>query len=192
MSDSNEVDSHSLHFRQDGIFYPYVGSLLTAITSLFAIADPNSTLRFGPEDRIQISGIKTSSRSVSAHEVQQHVLNQSLPHDDYCSNLCVMLTNTAYAVAEPYGDKGPVFEFFRHIRNASAHGNRFNFYPKQPARPAVWRGVRIDHSVTGVTHPLHGAVCFGQFFGFADILELLWDVEQLILPRIKTATLTPL
>jgi hypothetical protein len=179
---------YSFEFRQDGIFHPYVGSLLTAITSLFVIADPERPIKFDPQDRIHISGVLTSSRSISAHEVQQHVLNQDLPHDYYCTNLCIMLTNTAYAVAEPYNDKGPVFEFFRHLRNASSHGNRFNFHPKEPSRLAAWRNASIDHTKRGKDNPLYGTVCFGQYFGFADILDLLWDVEQLILPQIRPAS----
>jgi hypothetical protein len=38
-----------------------------------------------------------------------------------------MLAVTAYAAVEDRNDRSPEFEFFRHIRNASAHGNRFNF-----------------------------------------------------------------
>jgi hypothetical protein len=42
----------------------------------------------------------------------------------------------------------------------------------------------FDHTLKGTANPFYGQPCFGHYFGFIDVLELLWDVEQLILPRL--------
>ena len=71
----------------------------------------------------------------------------------------------------------------RHVRNAGSRGKRFNFRPKEPARPAAWLGVKLDHTLKGTANPLYSCPCFGYYLGFIDILELLWDVEQVVLPQ---------
>jgi hypothetical protein len=171
----------SLEFRQEGVFFPFVGSFLTAIASLPAITDPANPLQFRPEDSIELQGVVTQPRSIKPFEIHRNVIDGHLQHDYYCANLCIMLANTAYEAAKPYNDQSPVFEFFRHIRNAGSHGNRFYFTAREPVQPAIWRTAVIDHTIKGTSNPLYDTACFGLFLGFVDILELLWDVEQLIL-----------
>lgn len=176
--------SPALEFHQAGIFYPYVGSFLVALASLPAIMDPNNPAKWAPGDRIELMGVQTPAREISPYEIHRQVIGKNLPHEYYCTNLCVMLTNTAYEAARDYNDRSPLFEFFRHLRNARSHRNRFNFSVTEPARPALWRTVTFDHMRKGEANPFYGQPCFGHYFGFNDILELLWDVEQLILPRL--------
>lgn len=38
-----------------------------------------------------------------------------------------------------YFNKTPELEFLRHVRNAVAHGIRFNLRPDEPRRPARFR-----------------------------------------------------
>jgi hypothetical protein len=162
-----------------------VGSLLVALASLPAIIDPSNPLGWRPEDRIELSGIQTASREIHPYEIHREVVENKLSHESYCTNLCIMLTNTAYEAVKSYDDKSPVFEFFRHIRNASSHRNQFNFTANEPARPAAWRGLHFDVNLKGKDNPYYGFQCFGQHLSFIDILELLWDVEQLIVPKIN-------
>ena len=89
-----------------------------------------------------------------------------------------MLLTTAYAAVEHEKDLSPEFEFFRHLRNAASHGNRFFFAKREPERPASWRGLAIAESHTGSRNPLHGIKCVGTFLGSADVILLLWDIEQ--------------
>jgi hypothetical protein len=177
--------SSALEFHPTGVFYPYVGSFLVALASLPAIIDPSNPANWAPEDRMELLGVQTPAREISPYEIHRQVIEKNLPHEYYCTNLCIMLTNTAYEAVKDYNDRSPIFEFFRHLRNASSHGNRFNFHPTEPARPALWRSLEFDHRVKGAANPFYGQPCFGHYFGFIDVLELLWDVEQLILPRLK-------
>jgi hypothetical protein len=181
----------NLEFHSTGVFYPYVGSFLVALASLPAIIDASNPVKWAPEDRIELLGVQTPAREISPYEIHRQVVEKNLPHEYYCTNLCIMLTNTAYEAARGYNDRSPVFEFFRHLRNTSSHGNRLNFFNTEPARPAVWRALKFDHTRKGATNPLYGQPCFGHYFGFIDILELLWDVEQLIQPQVRPPTGSP-
>jgi hypothetical protein len=91
-----------------------------------------------------------------------------------------MLANTAYEAVKDRNDRSPEFEFFRHVRNASSHRNQFCFRSDEPSRSAAWRTVAIDHSRQGSDNPLQGAQCFGAYLDVADLLDLLWDIEQRI------------
>lgn len=66
----------------------------------------------------------------------------------------------------------PEFEFFRHIRNAISHGNRFTFSQHEPSRPASFKGKVIDHSLQGTE-----CVLF-TFIGIGDILDLLDHIRD--------------
>jgi hypothetical protein len=100
--------------------------------------------------------------------------------------LCTMLTNAAYESVKAQNDHSPEFEFFRHLRNASSHGNRFTFLPGEPRRPASWRGIGFDHTLKGASNPLHDSPCFGPLYGPADLIDLLFDIEQKLLNKSDT------
>lgn len=92
-----------------------------------------------------------------------------------------MLANTAYESVKHFNDGSEIFEFFRHIRNASSHLNVFQLNHKEPANPAKWRSATIDHNLKGDVNTLQNQSCFGYFRGGADILELLMDIEKNII-----------
>jgi len=96
------------------------------------------------------------------------------------AHLSVMLINTAYASvsAQNVKNRSELFEFFRHLRNASSHGNEFNFKSKEPSRPAEWRGKRIDETKKASANPLFGTACFSDYIAPSDAILLLWDIEQ--------------
>ena len=50
----------------------------------------------------------------------------------------------------------PVFEVFRHVRNAASHGNAWYFTPHEPAAHGEWKGIVIDETLKGDNNPLQG------------------------------------
>jgi hypothetical protein len=71
---------------------------------------------------------------------------------------------------------GPVREFFRHCRNAAAHGGRFHFDRDEPRRPSEWRGKCVERPLQG--SPLFPVPPDRGFLGIGDVLHLLHDVEK--------------
>jgi hypothetical protein len=94
------------------------------------------------------------------------------------TSFCMMLMISAYESNKNKFDKSPLYEFFRHIRNASAHNNRFFFLSHEPKRPAKWRNLYIDDKKKGKDNPLFGKDCFFNFLGPADSILLLNEVEK--------------
>src|SRR5436309_2282113 len=80
-----------------------------------------------PKDYIVLKGIVASDRHFMPHEVRQAALAGHISKDDYIGTVCLMLVNTAYESVKDQNDHSPEFEFFRHIRNACSHLNRFWF-----------------------------------------------------------------
>lgn len=167
-------------FRVDGPFFPYVGSILTAMASSLAMIDNDNPLQFNDADMMGIGGVKVERMHLSLLQIYQSANSGFFPQKEYWTHLGVMLSITAYEAIRLRSIQTPTVEYLRHIRNASSHGNRFNLTANEPARPAVWRGHVIDHSLKGDANPLQGKQCFGEYFWIADILQLLWDVEQQI------------
>jgi len=68
------------------------------------------------------------------------------------------------------------FEFFRHVRNACSHGNKFNVNRSKrlwdnPQYKAEWNGIKIDLS-------LDGKECFFSFLTLGDAMQLLEFVRD--------------
>lgn len=83
----------------------------------------------------------------------------------------------------------PVVQFFRHVRNAVSHDNRFNIEinnhkivnkaTKVLLRKAKWRGVEI-------TPAMHDTVLFWDFMEVADPIWLVSDVSTLLQTTTRT------
>jgi len=74
--------------------------------------------------------------------------------------------------------KDATWEFFRHCRNAAAHGNRFGLSHGEPRHRAEWDGIVIDRAMHGkamLGSPSDNALLFP-----GDALLMLHDVEVLI------------
>jgi len=89
-----------------------------------------------------------------------------------------------------YFDHAPVLELVYHLRNAVAHGNRFNITPKGRDRlkryPAHNRSAPVKSpvgTVFEITPSLSGPLLF-DFMGPGDVLDLLQAVE-VYLTRIR-------
>lgn len=64
----------------------------------------------------------------------------------------------------------PLLEFARHLRNASAHGDRWHFQHGEPRHPAALRGRTLDAS-------LHGSKVMFEWLAPGDYLDFLNDIE---------------
>lgn len=83
----------------------------------------------------------------------------------------------AYEATKFMSDHGPAWEFFRHCRNAAAHGGRFNLNQGEPSRTAAWRSVNVHRGLHGT--PLFDVLGEQGLIALGDPVLLLWDIEQL-------------
>jgi hypothetical protein len=73
-------------------------------------------------------------------------------------------------------DRGPLWEFLRHCRNAAAHGGSFNLLHGEPRRPATWGSLQIKAGMQGI--PLFKGTDPNGVLSPGDPIRLLWDIEQ--------------
>jgi hypothetical protein len=82
----------------------------------------------------------------------------------------------AYEATKAYGNKEPLWEFFRHARNAAGHNGHWRFLNGEPKRSAAWGPFRLTSSMDGslLFHSDHEP----GTFSLGDPILLLWDIEQ--------------
>lgn len=153
-----------------------VTSFLVSAVGLGPVFDPANPLQLAPTTAAFFAGRIHPTLIIDTGQIQ--AMAAAIGSDIALRSLCCMLVNTAYESVKDSNDHSPEFEAFRHIRNASSHGNSFFFRPNEPRRLASWRGLEIDHLAKGGSNPLHGTDCFGGLFAPADAILLLWDIEQ--------------
>jgi len=166
-----------MRFKKDGPFYEMVSAFMSSIAGSMAL-NPMNPLNLSDFDTMTLEGKVHPEISVPLLQIIRNIKDGHFSTAFITNSLCCMLANTAYETVKDQNDQSPEFEFFRHIRNAASHKNKFNFFAKEPALPASWRGKVIDESIKGSYHPLHNDQCFGKFFASADILVLLWDIDR--------------
>jgi hypothetical protein len=115
------------------------------------------------------------------------------------SNINIELTHMAILVAwEKIAglnlNDTPVFQFFRHIRNASAHNGKFHFEKKiinnqtgELLKEAKWRRFIILASMQGMPLIPIDKGDTTSFWDQGDLVEFLLDFENQY-PQLKTAT----
>ena len=175
-----EGDGGFVQFRQGLPFFDMVASFMVGLATCPAVFNSDNPMNLAEGHYIAIQGIAVPSRHFRPKEVFDQVQAGSITMDQYIVSCCSMLANTAYESVKSKNDRSPEFEFFRHVRNAASHGNKFHFNASEPARPASWRGLAIAHTSQGSGNPLNGTRCFGQLLGVADIVDLLIDIEAKI------------
>jgi hypothetical protein len=176
---SNQVPNN-LYFRSDQSFYPYVVTFFASLAGLQAFVDPRNPMGIRPNQRLPFDGQVHTRFSISTYDLFQQFQSGALDSPFVTARLCCMLTNSCYESVKDRRSGCPEFQFFRHIRNASSHGNRFFFTANEPRRDAEWRSKNIALDPKGQAHPLHNSRCFFDFLGPADLVLLLWDIEQLL------------
>ena len=168
----------SLGFSSDGPFFPMVATFLLSTVGLGPVYEPDNPLRLSKESTAGYRGLVEPELVVDLEQIRQ--LTQHLPSDRAVQELCGMLIISAHAVALDNigGDRtireSPQFEFFRHVRNAAAHGNRFTFDGLEPRRVAKWRTLTLDRANYA------GTQCFGTLLNAADALALLSDIQEML------------
>ena len=176
------VPESTFGFSADGPFFPMVATFLLSTVGLGPVYESDNPLRLSADRTAWYRGFVEPELVVDLEQIRQ--LTQYLAPEHAVHELCGMLVISAHAVAvERAGTDRSIlesreFEFFRHVRNASAHGNRFKFNSGEPKRPAGWRTLALDAKKHADTR------CFGTLLTAADSLALLSDIQQLLLaPR---------
>ena len=155
-----------------------VMSFLAATIGMGPVFNPANPLKLSPATVAWYRGIVRPHLTVDMAQVHKQCVSGRLSADSAVKSLCCMLLNSAYEVAKPHNNRSPEFEFFRHLRNAASHRNTFNFSSHEPARPASWDGLTIDHTAKGSINPLFGKECVGTTVSAADVIALLHDIEK--------------
>jgi hypothetical protein len=165
-------------FSTDGPFFPMVATFLLSTCGLGPLYQPDNPLRLSATNAAWYRGKIEPELLIDLEQIRQ--ITNHLAADVAVQELCGMLIISAHAVAVDSAQltrailETPEFEFFRHVRNAAAHGNRFTFKNREPKRPAAWRTLTLDAK----THA--GSQCFGGLLIAADALSLLSDVQKLL------------
>ena len=172
------MNDAAFQFTEGKPFFPMVMSFLAATIGLGPLFDPSQPPPVPLKQVAWYVGRLQPTVGIDMAQVRQGCLAGVITADAAVKSLCGMLLNSAYAVAEPHNDRSPEFEFFRHVRNAVSHGNRFYFAAQEPRRAAAWSGLVIDRARMGKRNPLFGVECVGQTLSPADALALLRVIED--------------
>jgi hypothetical protein len=169
---------NDLTLDPNGRFYNLVLAYLVASAGLTPVYDAEHY----PDFLKGTAGIYTGNGGFDARVNLPEVVafardGSTIPAERTGAFLCCMLANTAHSslsdaeIQRLYSN--PTFQFFRHVRNAASHGNRWNLYPGQPSIPASWGAHTLDPS-------WHDKPCFFEKLGPADLLYLIRDIERLL------------
>jgi len=170
-------------FRKDMYFFKLVSCFSVSLCGCPVIFDQKIEMFMPANCSLKFTGKFTTHKNMVPHALRTLAGKGVIKQSDHIESCCVMLANSTYESVKQFNDGSEIFEFFRHIRNASSHLNTFQFNHKEPSHPTAWRAARIEHQLKGTNNPLHGQRCFGYFLGVADILELLMDVERIIIKQ---------
>jgi hypothetical protein len=170
--------------NSNGPFYGFVLTYLVASAGLTPVYDAANYPHFMQGVDGVFPGKATGRTKVALAECVAKVREGALPSQKAEVSLCCMLANTAFesltGADQQKLTNEPVFQFFRHVRNAASHGNRWHFSKNEPSKPAQWNGITIDRTKQGAQNPLQGKPCFYGELQPADLLYLLQDVERLL------------
>lgn len=178
-----DIEAHE--FNKNLYFYDLVSSFSISLCGCPVIFEDKVKVYDSPNQTLGFTGVYSRNKHLAPFQLRQQALTGNIDKTKHIASCCMMLANTAYESVKQFNDGSEVFEFFRHIRNASSHLNIFQFNHKEPSKVARWRGVQINHHLKGEQNELYNKPCFGYFFGVADLLDLLLDIERIITLRIK-------
>jgi hypothetical protein len=170
-----------------GPFYQFVLTYLVASAGLTPVYDATNYSDFLKDVAGVFPGIEAGDLRADLPAFIQQVRGGALPQRQAEQSLCCMLANTAFESVDEAKRKRlkghPVFEVFRHVRNAASHKNVWHFRSKKPLEPKFrgqWKGFVIDETLQGDANPLQGSTCFYGTLKPADLLYLLQDIEGLL------------
>lgn len=178
-----EIKSHE--FNKDLYFHDLVSSFSISLCGCPVIFEEKVGVYSSPKQTLEFSGAYSHNKHLAPYQLRKQALQGNIDKSKHIASCCMMLANTAYESVKEFNDGSEIFEFFRHIRNASSHLNVFQFNLKEPSKPAQWRGAKINHNSKGLKNELFNKPCFGYFIGVADLLDLLLDIEQIVALRVE-------
>jgi hypothetical protein len=167
----------AIYFKKEGPFWNYVMSTMIGLGGYLSFSDPANPMQFDDDEMVMDSFLEPRI-AVTFDHIRTQVMSGVVDSAVFSSSLTQMLVSTCYESVKDRKKDTPLWEFFRHIRNAASHNNRFFFSESEPKRPAVWRKFEIDDSAKGHSHPLFGTACINEYLATADIFILLREIEQ--------------
>lgn len=175
-----------LALEPTGPFYNFALTYLVASAGLTPVYDATNYPTFMERVAGVFPGTVKGDLRADLAECVRSARDGTLPQRRAEQALCSMLANATYeSITKADRDRlkgNPVFEVFRHVRNAASHGNVWHFFPKEPSARGEWHSIVIDDALKGDANPLQGQACFYGAVEPADLLYLLQDVERLLGP----------
>lgn len=98
--------------------------------------------------------------------------------------LTQMMILTAWEKILSFDLTGPVYEFFRHVRNASAHNGKFYFHKKvldskgELIKEARWRDFEVKGNMNNMNLIVKNKEDQDAFLDQGDLVEFLLDFEN--------------
>ncbi len=135
------------------IFYNNILAFFTALNEIPALFDPKYVTTIKTNDSINLEGKTTGKNHFKRLELIEQMKAKFGSVKEAVKILGQQLVISCYVSVEDKNDKSPEFEFFRHLRNGCAHGNKFNFKDKKTGRiiplknEAKWESFKIDTSL---------------------------------------------
>ena len=155
-------------------------------------AEIHKTKTFTP--LIFVSGFSTKDKQrtyeFSPNQSSIEFLNDTGGISSTNIKLTHMTILTAWEKISSYDLSGPIYEFFRHIRNASAHNGKFYFHKKvlnqkgDLIKIAKWKDFEIKGCINGMNLLPKTKDDQNAFFDQGDLIEFLLDFENHY-PQIK-------
>lgn len=135
-------------------------------------------------DQLQfISIVNDDKLIVNIDEISSLILQRNFDVISQLNQAARILTITSYEFIKQLKDESPIWQFFRHIRNASAHRGKFSFNTNEPTKEAKWQNIEITKELDGadlfISSENKGLIYAG------DVLLLLLDIEEQY-PNIKS------
>lgn len=87
-----------------------------------------------------------------------------------------LIINTYALTVDKHSSDDPLWQFYRHVRNAAAHGGKFNFNKNQPDKPSEWKNMKLEASLNKTY--LIDTIDQKGYMKFGDIILLLLDIED--------------
>lgn len=172
------VEIGQLSFASDGPIFQMVAAYYAGILGVFTLLTQCGSGQRPAivelKDGDGLTRLKTDQLTIAMKEGRLDAAKMLVFHG-------IMLLNTAYEWTKPTLatlPKSPLFEFFRHVRNGSSHGNRFHFLGSEPVRPAQWKGHTVERN-------LEARQVVGDFLSPAELPLLLADVEAELRLRLR-------
>ena len=173
-----------VRFEPTDIFHEVISTYAVAACGLMLYRPSTVEILKGIQSIVTIESSKKADIGFDVGEIISHVRDGAPTRDHSIYNRAlasVLAIQASRTLEERLGvakwlhlrQSNPSAEYLRHVRNACAHGARWNFRPHEPSRLAEWRGNRLSRE-------MHGYPLWGPQFTRGDLLLLLWDVEQAV------------